>query len=71
MNRRGVLWLVAGGAASLLGSCVAAPGAGPPTNAPASGAPTQPPAGAPTADNPRPRPQPIPNSFVILELGPQ
>jgi YVTN family beta-propeller protein len=29
------------------------------------------PAGAPTADNPRPRPQPIPNSFVILELGPQ
>ena len=29
------------------------------------------PAGAPTPDNPRPRPQPIANSFVILELGPQ
>jgi YVTN family beta-propeller protein len=29
------------------------------------------PAAAPTPDNPRPRPQAIPNSFVILELGPQ
>jgi len=28
------------------------------------------PAAAPTADNPRPRPQPIANSFVILELAP-
>lgn len=28
-------------------------------------------AGAPTPDNPRPRPQAIPNTFVILELGPQ
>jgi YVTN family beta-propeller protein len=27
------------------------------------------PAAAPTAENPRPRPQPIANSFVILELG--
>jgi len=27
------------------------------------------PAGAPTPDNPRPRPQPIANSFVILEIG--
>jgi len=29
------------------------------------------PAAPPTPDNPRPRPQAIPNSFVILELGPQ
>jgi len=29
------------------------------------------PAGAPTPDNPRPRPQVIPNSFVLLEIGPQ
>ena len=29
------------------------------------------PAAAPTPDNPRPRPQAIANSFVILELGPQ
>ncbi len=29
------------------------------------------PAAAPTPDNPRPRPQAIPNSFVILEFGPQ
>jgi hypothetical protein len=29
------------------------------------------PAGAPTADNPRPRPQVIPNTFVLLEVGPQ
>ena len=29
------------------------------------------PAGQPTPDNPRPRPQAIPNSFVILELAPQ
>lgn len=29
------------------------------------------PAAAPTPDNPRPRPQPIEGSFVILELGPQ
>ena len=29
------------------------------------------PAGQPTPDNPRPRPQPIANSFVLLELGPQ
>lgn len=29
------------------------------------------PAGPATPDNPRPRPQPIANSFVILELGPQ
>jgi hypothetical protein len=27
------------------------------------------PAPAPTADNPRPRPQMVPNSFVVLELG--
>jgi hypothetical protein len=29
------------------------------------------PAGAPTPDNPRPRPQAIPNSFVLLEITPQ
>jgi DNA-binding beta-propeller fold protein YncE len=29
------------------------------------------PAGAPTPENPRPRPQPIANSFVILEVGAQ
>lgn len=29
------------------------------------------PAGPATPENPRPRPQPIPNSFVILEVGPQ
>jgi len=29
------------------------------------------PAGAATPENPRPRPQPIPNSCVILEIGPQ
>ena len=29
------------------------------------------PAAPATPDNPRPRPQAIPNSFVILELGPQ
>jgi YVTN family beta-propeller protein len=28
-------------------------------------------AGQPTPDNPRPRAQPIPNTFVIIELGPQ
>ena len=36
MQRRAVLWLIAGGGASLLSSCVAAPAAGGPTNLPAT-----------------------------------